>query len=61
MNVLILDRLNEINQLQSNMELNELDYKAKSRKKSYFSKISLPIIFLRNKNTRYLWIEDFGK
>ena len=37
--------LEEIIQSQNNVELNELDYKAKSRKYYNFSKISLPIIF----------------
>ena len=51
MNDLILNRLKEI-------ELNKLDYKAKNEKNYNFSKISLFIIFFRNKHTKFLSIED---
>ena len=47
MNDLILDKLKEIKQLQDNIELNELDYKAKCKKIYSFCKISLPIVILR--------------
>ena len=37
MNDLMLYRLKKVKQLQNNMKLNELDCKAKSRKKFFFS------------------------
>ena len=49
--------LREINQLQNNIELNEPDYKAKSRKKK-FSKYSLPIVFSGNICKRNLSLKD---
>ena len=54
MNDLILYRLKKVKQLQNNMKLNDLDCKAKSRKILFFSKHSLPFIFLRNR--QYIFI-----
>ena len=48
MNDLALDWPKEVKQLQNDIKLNELDYKAKSGKNYNFSKMSLCIIFLRN-------------
>ena len=49
----------EINQLQNNIELNEPDHKAKSRKKKKnFSKYSLPIVSSGNIRKRNLSLKD---
>ena len=52
MNVFNLDRLKKIKQINYDIELNQLNYKAKSEK------IIILVIFLRNKHTRFLLIED---
>ena len=43
------------------IKLKKVDYKAKSRKKNNFSRISLPITFLRNIITEVLSTEDADK
>ena len=52
MNDFNLDRLKKIKQINYDIELNQLNYKAKSEK------IIILVIFLRNKHTRFLLIED---
>ena len=51
---MIHDRLQEITKLQNSIELNKLNQNAKSRKSYSVSKISLPIIFLRDIHTKFL-------
>ena len=53
MNDLMRDKLKKITKLQTSIELNKLDYKAKSEKRYNFSNISLPIIFLRDIHTMF--------
>ena len=45
LNNLIIDKLKEINKLQSNIKLRDLEYTIKREKKYGFSKYSLPIVF----------------
>ena len=62
MNDLILDMLREIRQLENDIKLNEVDYKAKIWKKKHnFRKISFSIILLMNMHTGFLSVEDTDK
>ena len=45
-------------ELKNNIKLNELEFKSKSRKKLYFSKIPLSTIFLRIIHTDVFSIKD---
>ena len=62
MNDLILDMLREIRQLENDIKLNEVDYKAKIWKKKHnFRKISFSIILSMNMHTGFLSVEDTDK
>ena len=50
---LILDWIKEINQSQTNIELNDLDCKTKTRKKYNFSKTLWPILLLLKNKLSY--------
>ena len=58
MNHLICDELKEIVNLQDIIKTDELHYESKRRQVYIFSEYSLPIVFLREKQERYLSLED---
>ena len=58
MNHLICDKLKEIVNLQDIIKTDELHYEPKRRQVYIFSEYSLPIVFLREIQERYLSLED---
>ena len=58
MNHLICDKLKEIVNLQDIIKTDELHYESKRIQVYIFSEYSLPIVFLREIQERYLSLED---